>query len=132
MSTILKRVLTRMSIIDFGRHNGKTVQQLMDEHQKPFLLWCYYNCSKIDFNMDIKKEILILKHGEIAKPGVDREKWNKILKILDKALTYFRKPTTSKRRTAKSMRKNAPFRRYYTKGFMQAKNHGNGNIIKMI
>ena len=64
----LLRKLTRKSLLKFGQHHDKCVQELLNRHKKKYLRWVYYNCSMITFVDDILQEIHCFDY-QIEKPG---------------------------------------------------------------
>ena len=73
---ILKRVLTRKSIIGYGSMHVRdlSVQMLLDIGNHNFLINSYYNLDKIDFIEDILDELGITSEWRIVKPSKDYDK----------------------------------------------------------
>jgi len=71
---VLKRVLTRKSILGFGYKEDRdlSVQMLLDLGKKTLLRDAYYGLDKIDFTDDILNELEITEQYRISKPGKDR------------------------------------------------------------
>jgi len=44
------------TILDFGKHKGKTIKQLFDEDEDNYLMWVYGN-FEADFSKDIEQEL---------------------------------------------------------------------------
>ena len=65
---ILYRKLALRSRLGFGRYCDCTVQDLLNAGQQEYLIWVYYNCSRIDFLPDVREAIGISE--VIDKPGV--------------------------------------------------------------
>jgi len=72
--TVLLRKMTLKSAFTYGRHEGKTVQQLLDLHDTPYLRWAYFNIKSITFIDEILDLIHIYPDYRIEKPGVDKGK----------------------------------------------------------
>ena len=73
---ILKRVLTRKSIIGYGSMDVRdlSVQMLLDLGNHNFLINSYYNLDKIDFIDDVLNELGITAEWRIVKPSKDYDK----------------------------------------------------------
>ena len=71
MGTILKRTLTRKSILGFGYSDqiDLSVQQMIDLGNAKRLISAYYHLEKIDFMPDILDEIGITEDIRIEKPS---------------------------------------------------------------
>ena len=89
--TVLLRTLARKSVLDFGKHKDRSVQQLLDLKHYRVLRWYYYNCSMISFLPDILDEIGIPEESRIAKPGKDPEKGAAIDAEKDANMKNFRR-----------------------------------------
>lgn len=70
---ILLRKLTKKSTIDFGKHSGLKVGDLLNIMEIRYLRWMYYNCSMITFFDDILEQIGIPLKWRIDKPGKNPE-----------------------------------------------------------
>jgi len=68
--TINLRTLTLKSRMGFGKWEDLTVQQVFDMGNISYLLWCYYACSKINFNQEILDKLQLTQEWLINKPGV--------------------------------------------------------------
>lgn len=88
--TVLLRTLARKSVLDFGKHEGRTVQQVLDLKHTRLLRWYYYNCSMISFLPDILDEIGITEEWRIDKPGKDPEKGDMLDRRKDAATAKHR------------------------------------------
>ena len=80
MSTSVRlRTLALASVMNFGRHQDMTVQQIIDfmkVNGVKYLTWCYYNCSNISFNAQILDILGIYEENTIQKPGkVSKEEY---------------------------------------------------------
>jgi hypothetical protein len=74
-STVLRK-LARKSILNFGKHRDRSVQQILDLKHPAYLRWVYYNMGGISFLDDILREIGIIGDDynyQIKKPGTNRE-----------------------------------------------------------
>lgn len=72
MNTTLLRTLTRKSTLKFGKYYDLTVQGVIDLNQERginYLVWVYFNASKIDFTIDILNELFILETDRLSKPS---------------------------------------------------------------
>jgi hypothetical protein len=67
---VLKRILTRKSILGFGiEYKDLSVQMVLDLGRKDFLICSYYNFDKIGFEESILDELGITDEYRIEKPG---------------------------------------------------------------
>ena len=82
--TVLLRTMAYKSVFDFGKHEGRSVQQVLDLGHKRVLRWYYYNCSKISFLPQILEEIGITDEWRIAKPGKDPLKGQQLDELKEK------------------------------------------------
>ena len=140
--TILLRTLARKSVLDFGKYEGRSVQQVIDLKNIRLLRWYYYNCSMISFHTDILDEIGITEEWRIDKPGKDPEKGKLLDKKKDIAIAAYRKSVFEnqdkkemgkinqqkayqrRRKEAKSIAFEVKDDRKFTKGNMAWKNQG--------
>lgn len=44
------------TVLDFGKHKGKTIKELFDADQDSYLMWMYENFHA-DFSKDIEQEL---------------------------------------------------------------------------
>jgi hypothetical protein len=127
---ILKRILTRKSILGFGTAATRdlSVQMMLDWGRKDFLITAYYNLDKIGFADDILDELGVTPEYRIDKPGKDEVMRNKFFSDrLDKMseeekMIYFRDKKINRsyvynRAAAKDITKRTDV--------MRAKNHNN-------
>ena len=86
---VLKRVLTRKSILGFGYSNNRdlSVQMILDLGRGYTLISSYFNLEKIDFIEDILDELGITPEFRIEKPNKDRELFNLFLEHRKNQLT---------------------------------------------
>lgn len=75
MSVIKLRKLTRLSLIELGRHRGSTVGDIL-QSDKFYLIHSYFKFSSITFTDDILDELCIPVEDRIPKPGKDPGKIN--------------------------------------------------------
>lgn len=145
--TILLRTLARKSVLDFGKHNGWTVQQCLDMKNHRILRWYYYNCSMISFLPDILDEIGIPEDKRIDKPGKAPEigealdKQKEIKRAIFRREAYESGDTEAlkkinhdvsierKRRVGTYCRFKRDDRSRFSKGRMQSINHGRGGTL---
>lgn len=74
--------MTYKSLFTGGKHEGKSVQQVLDMHDTPYLRWCYFNISAITFVDEILDLIFIYENLKIEKPGVKKGAEQEIYKKL--------------------------------------------------
>jgi hypothetical protein len=110
---ILKRTLTKKSVIGFGKYKKETVGKLLEMRLKRALVSMYYKMSSIDFTEDILMELGIVDEWKIDKPSIDNEKY--ILFIQQNNMLFER--TSDSPNALKKERK-------YTKGYNQSINQG--------
>jgi hypothetical protein len=127
---VLKRVLTRKSILGFGRfeHRDLSVQMLLDLKQQNILINAYYGLEKIDFIPDILDELGIVNEFIIEKPGKNHEM---------RKTFYVNKLSnlTEEQKMGKYQKKNALLKRIYKRKnasrytdspeYLRSKNHNN-------
>ena len=139
---IVLRTLARASVLDFGRHKDRTVQQLLDLKHYRAIRWYYYNCSMISFLPDILEEVGITEEWRIQKPGKNPEKGAELDRQKDVNTAKFRKAVymdsdlpemgkISKQKAKQRKRDKAEYarfkerdRRQFSKGSMAWKNQG--------
>lgn len=74
MDAVTLRKLSRKSVLWFGKHKDRTVQQVIDLKNFRALRWYYFNLSGVSFLDDVLDEIGITEEYRIEKPGKDPEK----------------------------------------------------------
>lgn len=126
---ILKRTLTRKSILGFGysRDRDLSVQMLLDLGRKNLLISSYYGLDKIDFAPDILEELGITQNWIISKPGKDLEKREQFFKQRlttmsdQERIEYY----AVQNKQFKEKQKNEINRRKYSesKNYLRLKNH---------
>jgi hypothetical protein len=72
---VLKRVLTRKSILGYGYSDVRdlSVQMILDLGRENTLIKSYFNLEKIDFTEDILNELGITSEFRLVKPIKDVE-----------------------------------------------------------
>ena len=127
---VLKRVLTRKSILNFGYadYRDLSVQMILDLSRHNVLINAYFNLEKIDFTQDILDELGITSEFKMVKPNKDRE--------LGKLFYKKRNDNYSGEERIKywsirnSIRKDSVIRKNSSRiggraEFLRSKNHGN-------
>lgn len=127
---ILKRILTRKSIIGYGSMDVRdlSVQMLLDLGNHNFLINSYYNLDKIDFIDDVLNELGITAEWRIVKPSKDYDKRiefykQRLVKMSDDdRLKYFQ----SKKTQLKSNYTKSNFRSFnnFSADSLRLKNQG--------
>ena len=127
---ILKRILTRKSILGFGNFTVKdlSVQMLLDSGQQNYLIVSYYNYEKIDFEESILDELGITKEYRISKPGKSDEMRlrffsERLEKMSDLEKHIYNQKNKAKLKHTKA-RINSSISKYGSKEYLRAKNHG--------
>jgi hypothetical protein len=127
---ILKRILTRKSIMGFGSSSTRdlSVQMLLDTGQHNLLTCAYFNLDKIGFTDDILDELGITQEYRIDKPGKSEEKRKKFfttrlesMNETDKIIYFNKKKKDKAIGYIISNKKDVTRRGEY----LRAKNHGN-------
>jgi O-acetylhomoserine/O-acetylserine sulfhydrylase-like pyridoxal-dependent enzyme len=72
---VLKRVLTRKSILGYGyaEYRDLSVQMILDLGKAHILISSYFGLDKIDFTEDILDELGITSEFRLVKPSKDKE-----------------------------------------------------------
>ena len=86
--TVRLRKLTRKSVLWFGKHEGLSVQQVIDLTKHTYLRWVYFNCNGVTFMDDILEEIRIPDEMRIEKPGTNSELHLKLREELSKKIPF--------------------------------------------
>lgn len=133
------RTMARKSVFSFGKHEGLSVQQVLDLKDYSWLRWCYFNCSMLSFLPDILDEVRILDDFRIEKPGTDAEKYEAYKKYMEVGFAlklkksgktegcsiynkvYKRRRTAARNRMLSVMHAD---KAYFSKASMQRRNHG--------
>ena len=127
---ILKRILTRKSILGFGNYDVRdlSIQMLLDLRKYNVLICAYYNLDKIGFTDDILDELGITPEYRIEKPGKSEEKRilffsERLDKMTDKEkLIYYSTSKIDKQHRNRRAQKSYVGKRAE---HLRAKNHGN-------
>ena len=72
MVTLL-RTLTLKSEMRFGKYYDLTVGTILTRYKKHYLMWVYYNMSKITFTDDVLGSLGIIEKDRIEKPGANNK-----------------------------------------------------------
>lgn len=75
MDVTLLRKLTLKSQMKFGKFFDLTVQMIIDLEKIrgiQYLVWCYYNNSKITFDDEVMEVLRITEDMRIKKPGAEK------------------------------------------------------------
>lgn len=125
MGAILLRTLALKSIINCGKWEGYSIQQMLDLRHTYWIRWSYFNQSMISYTDEILNKVGVTEEYRIKKPGVDKEMFNKCQQAvkdrmwgISKHILKVKQKKRSKGRLGR-LKKNLP-----SKGQMQAKNHG--------
>lgn len=129
---VLKRVLTRKSILGFGYAENRdlSVQMILDLGRKNLLIDSYYGLEKIDFVEDILNELGITKEFRLQKPAKDFEmralfytqlisKEREEIPLLERRASYYR---NRKDNNIKAKRSEAQMNFQQKKEFLRSKN----------
>jgi hypothetical protein len=125
---VLLRKLTEKSTLKFGIYADVPIHNLLDLKKYSYLRWIYYNSSNITFLDSILKEIGITEEYYIDKPGKNIELGIE-LNDIKKSKMFFKSKQHIKKifkcsKISKKMSKTAANNMKYSKGSLQAKNHG--------
>jgi len=131
MSRVLKRVLTRKSILGFGyaEYRDLSVQMLLDLNKHNLLIDVYYGLEKIDFIPDILDELGITEEFRIIKPSNDRIMRGKFYTHLinnrdeEKYFKIMASNFWDNKKRSKNKEKGDSYK-YGSKVYLMNKNHG--------
>jgi len=131
MSRVLKRVLTRKSILGFGyaEYRDLSVQMLLDLNKHNLLIDVYYGLEKIDFIPDILDELGITEEFRIIKPSKDRVMRGKFYTHLinnrdeEKDFKIMASNFWDNKKRSKNKEKGDSYK-YGSKVYLMNKNHG--------
>lgn len=79
--TVRLRTLTRKSRIPYGKYEGRTVQEMLDNNNKKAISWLYYNVAWITFTDDVLEECHIKGQVLIEKPGINPDLYRKTVEF---------------------------------------------------
>lgn len=128
---VLKRVLTRKSILNFGYSEVRdlSVQMLLDLKNHDCLIKAYFNLEKIDFVEDILDELGITPEFRLVKPSKNNQLGKEFWKFRNSTLSneekleFFR---TDKAREKSRLVKTIKGNKFSeNKIYLKAKNQGN-------
>ena len=128
----LYRIMTEKSLPGFGKYADLPIGDILKVDPE-YVVWLYANYEKLSLKKDIIERLGI---REIKKPGTDPE----VLKEYQRAQTaqysreernhYFMKMAASRKKKAMADYIDAREAAHYTKGELQAINHGHGRGSK--
>lgn len=125
---VLLRKLTEKSTLKFGMYGDVPIYNLLDLKKYSYLRWVYYNSSNITFLNNILEEIGITKEYYIDKPGKNTELGIELNDIKKSKMPFKSKQHIKKvircSKISKKMSKTTVNNFKYSKGSLQAKNHG--------
>ena len=128
---VLKRILTRKSILGFGYAENRdlSVQMLLDLGKQYTLISSYFGLEKIDFTEDILEELGITPEFRIEKPNKNRELGELFLQhrranFSEKEIIKY-SSLSKKDSRCKAKRVNSSIRYSMTAEYLRSKNHGN-------
>jgi hypothetical protein len=128
---VLKRILTRKSILGFGYAENRdlSVQMLLDLEKQYTLISAYFGLEKIDFTEDILEELGITPEFRIEKPNKNRELGELFLQQrranLSEKEILINSSIYKKNSRYKAKRVNSSIRYSMTAEYLRSKNHGN-------
>ena len=79
MDVIKLRTLTEKSVVGWKKLKYKKVSYALEGSNKIFLVYMYFNLSKINFTDDVLDKLHITKKDRINKPGTDGLKYYSFL-----------------------------------------------------
>lgn len=126
---VLKRVLTRKSILNFGYATVRdlSVQMLLDLKNHDVLISAYFNLEKIDFIEDILDELLITPEFRLVKPSKNYQLGKEFWKFRNSTLSNEEKLAFLRihksRDKSKLVRQILGTKFINTKGYLKAQNH---------
>lgn len=125
------RKLTRKSIMGFGYHSDRSVQQVLDMSDYQYIRWAYYSNSHINFFEDILDEVGISESLRIDKPGVDKQLFEELKKArsfnpsrFTESQKNFKMANNSHKRKMKRIKNNKNEGEAWNKGRLAWKNQG--------
>tara|TARA_R110001606_G_scaffold1820_2_gene6964 strand:- start:87 stop:533 length:447 start_codon:yes stop_codon:yes gene_type:complete len=133
MEVTVLRKLTYMSQLKFGKYFDLTVQQLLDLEKDAgltYLIWCYYNCSRISYTDELLSDFGVTQKLQIQKPGKEP---TKLFEWKDSNLSETQRMAIWSRRNKQNrIKKIKSFtgdKNFYSKNESKLRNQGNGKII---
>jgi hypothetical protein len=74
MEVVSLRKLAYKSVLNFGKHADRSINQIIQlDKGYSYLIWMYYNCDRISFIDEILDIVIPVEH-RIEKPSKDPEK----------------------------------------------------------
>ena len=125
-SRCLYRIMTEKSIIGFGKYGDMRIGDIL-KIDPTYIAWAYYNYPMVSFKDDILEALGCEK---ISKPGISEETWKNWKRKqweglsqeeIDAILLRFR---MAGKRVRKAKLAQAVHNTTFTKGQLQAMNHG--------
>jgi len=128
---VLKRVLTRKSILNFGYGDLRdlSVQMLLDLGHQKHLINAYFSLEKIDFIEDILDELGITSEFRLVKPSKNYDlckkfyKHRKLNMSSEEKIKEFSKDKSRDKLKVLCFEKRNKFAE--NKGYLKARNQGN-------
>lgn len=128
---VLKRVLTRKSILNFGYGDLRdlSVQMLLDLGHQKHLINAYFSLEKIDFIEDILDELAITSEFRLVKPSKNYDlckqfyKHRKLNMSSEEKIKEFSKDKSRDKRKVLCFEKRNKFAE--SKSYLKARNQGN-------
>lgn len=124
---VLLRTMSLKSILNFGKYSGMSIQQILDLKKTGYLRYLYYNKEGITFVDDILKIIGVIGNNfdyRIDKPGKNPELCKKIFKEKEKYYDKGINDYIKRNKMARKIDYDYFDKRKFTKGNLQAWNHG--------
>lgn len=128
MDTIRLRTMTYKSVFIGGRHDGMTVHQILSMDRYRYLRNVYFTYDSLTFIDEILDLINIPKEYRIEKPGTNKDfnkelndKYDKYTDAGNLIPTHFFNENQFKTKRMNKIKKD---RIKYSKGSLQARNHG--------
>lgn len=110
------RVLTKKSKLGFGAHKDLTVEFILENKKRIYLISPYFKLTSISYTEEVLNELGITEEYRITKPGSDKEMYHKFLR--DKEMLGH---GIKRQIGADKLRK---FTKPFSKGYLQSKNQG--------
>jgi hypothetical protein len=126
MDAVLLRKMAWKSKFNFGKHNGLTVQEVVNLKKNTYIRWIYFNLDGITFMDEILDHVRIPPEFRIEKPGKEPEKQQELFLHLSTYRSGLKRHIT---RVRSKKRMRARYTNYVasnkvSKAELQSKNHG--------
>lgn len=119
------RTLTAKSVLWFGKHEGKSIQQMLDINETTYLRWIYYNIKGVSFIPEILDEIYVREPHRINKPGINPDLHQELTDALIASMGIKKQSHLKRRAKAKSIEQKVREKRTsISLAVLQSKNHG--------